>query len=113
MTKKKKIITEEDIKKDDTVYIDTMEGAKKMLSELPHIDYEIGKEGSTLLELVCAFTTDVKVVEYLLKKGADIHHTDKYGRNAFAYAWFNHSAPYMDVFINQVLKKYWDKKSCP
>ena len=93
-----------------TVYIDTMKGAKQMLKDLPHIDYEIGKEGSTLLELVCAFTTDVEVVKYLLKKGADIHHTDHYGRNAFAYAWFNHSAPYMDVFINQVLKEYWKKE---
>ena len=106
MTEKSKTITENT---EQSIYIDTMEGAKKMLKDLPDINYEIGKEGSTLLELVCAFTTDVKVVEYLLKKGADIHHTDHYGRNAFAYAWFNHSAPYMDVFINHVLKKYWNK----
>ena len=92
----------------DTVYIDTMDGAKTMLSNLPNIDYEIGKEGATLLELVCAFTTDVEVVRYLLEQGADIHHTDHYGRNAFAYAWFNET-PYMDVFINQVLKEYWNK----
>lgn len=108
MTRKSKHATKEK----ETVYIDTMEGAKTMLKELPYIDYEIGKEGGTLLELVCAFTTDVEVVRYLLEQGADIHHTDKYGRNAFAYAWFNET-PYMDVFINQVLKKYWDKKSCP
>ena len=92
----------------DTDYIDTMDGAKTMLSNLPNIDYEIGKEGATLLELVCAFTTDVEVVRYLLEQGADIHHTDHYGRNAFAYAWFNET-PYMDVFINQVLKEYWNK----
>ena len=109
MSKKQKIITEDDIEKQKTIYIDTMDGAKAILKDLPYIDYEIGKEGSTLLELVCAFTTDVEVVRYLLEKGADIHHTDKYGRNAFAYAWFNET-PYMDVFINQVLKEYWKEE---
>ena len=106
MTKKSKTITED---AEQSIYIDTLEGAKKMLEQIPDINYEIGKEGSTLLELVYAFTTDVEVVHYLLERGADIHHTDHYGRNAFAYAWFNHSAPYMDVFINHVLKKYWNK----
>ena len=90
------------------ILIDTMEGAKTMLKELPDINYEIGTQGGTLLELVCAFTTDVEVVKYLLEQGADIHHTDHFGRNAFAYAWFN-KTPYMDVFINQVLERYWNK----
>ena len=94
---------------DKPILIDTMDGVKTMLKELPDIDYEIGKEGATLLELVCAFTTDIEVVRYLLEQGANIHHTDHYGRNAFAHAWFNKSAPYMDVLINQVLKEYWNK----
>ena len=90
----------------EVVYIDTLDGIKKILKELPDINYEIGKEGATLLELACAFTNDIEVVKYLLEQGADVHHTDKYGRNAFAYSWFNKN-PYMDVFINEELKKYW------
>lgn len=109
MSKEKKVITEDEMPRKKTIYINTMKGAKEMLKDLPDINYELNDEGTTLLEMVCAFTKDVDVVEYLLKKGADIHHTDKYGRNAFAYAWFN-EAPYMDVFINQVLKRYWNKK---
>lgn len=49
---------------------------------------------------------DTEPIEYLLEQGADVHHTDKYGRNAFAYSWFNKTL-YMDVFINEELKKYW------
>ena len=90
----------------EVVYIDTLDGVKKILKELPDINYEIGKEGATLLELACAFTTDTEVIKYLLEQGADVHHTDKYGRNAFAHSWFN-KTPYMDVFINEELKKYW------
>ena len=90
----------------EVCHIDTLEGAKKLLSMLPNINTEIGKEGGTLLELACAFTTDIDLIKYLLEQGADVHHTDKYGRNSFAYSWFN-KTPYMDVLINEELKKYW------
>ena len=90
----------------EVCHIDTMEGVQKLVKLLPDINTEIGKEGGTVLELSCAFCTDVEVIKYLLEQGADVHHTDKYGRNAFAYSWFN-KTPYMDVFINEELKKYW------
>ena len=77
-----------------------------MLELLPDINTEIGKEGGTLLELACAFTCDLNVITFLLDNDADVHHTDMYGRNAFAYSWFN-KTPYMDVFINEELKKHW------
>jgi len=71
---------------EEEVIVSTLEGCKKVLPLLPDINTEVGEEGGTLLEIVCAFTNDVEVVKYLLEQGADIHHTDKYGRNAFAYA---------------------------
>ena len=40
----------------EVCHIDTLEGAKKLLSMLPNINTEVGKEGGTLLELACAFT---------------------------------------------------------
>lgn len=90
----------------EVCHIDTLEGVKKLLTMLPDINTEIGKEGGTLLELACAFTTDLDVISFLLEQGADVHHADHFGRNAFSYAWFNKS-PYMDVLINGELKKYW------
>ena len=91
---------------EEEVIVSTLEGCKKIVPILPDINTEVGEEGGTLLEIVCAFTNDVEVVKYLLEQGANVHHTDKYGRNAFAYSWFNRN-PYMDVFINEELKKYW------
>ena len=90
----------------EVCHIDTLEGCQKLAKMLPDINTEIGREGGTLLELACAFTNDLDVITFLLENGADVHHADKYGRNAFAYAWFN-KTPYMDVLIIGELKKYW------
>ena len=92
----------------DVCHIDTLEGCQKLAKMLPDINTEIGREGGTLLELACAFTNDLDVITFLLESGADVHHADKYGRNSFAYAWFN-KTPYMDVLINGELKNTGSK----
>ncbi len=74
------------------IYFDTLDWF------LNSIIYELGKYGATVLELACAYTTDIEVIRFLLNHGANVHHSDKYGRNAFAHAWFN-KAPYMDALI--------------
>ena len=104
--KMSEMITNKGNSEKSPIYFDTLEGVQQLLKELPEINYELGKYGATVLELACAYTTDIEVIRFLLNHGANVHHSDKYGRNAFAHAWFN-KAPYMDVLIIEELKKYW------
>ena len=106
MSKKKKN------KDKDTVFVDTIKDVKYVLSLLEDINQPINTQLSSLLQVCCMLSGDVRVVEYLLRKGANPNYMDYRGWTARDYASFNKN-PIATVLIYCLLHPLWNNlNSC-
>lgn len=78
-----------------------IENAKIYLSEDNFIKF-INGNNSLFNPLIKSIDlNNLQIVKYLIKNGADIYATDKYGRNAFEYANTKRTPKIYDFLINE------------
>jgi hypothetical protein len=76
---------------------------KELEKLMTYINQPINSKLSSLLQVLCATTTNPKMVEYLLKQGANPYYMDINGKTAYDYALENkfHLKDWFFILLNQ------------
>ena len=80
-----------------------LETLKELEKLMTYINQPINSKLSSLLQVLCATTTNPKMVEYLLKQGANPYYMDINGKTAYDYALENkfHLKDWFFILLNQ------------
>lgn len=101
-------MTQEDKEEKDTIFVDTLEDIKYVLTLLKDINQPINTQLSSLLQICCLLSGDLSVIKYLLEHGANPNYLDYRGWSARDYASFNKS-PLVSLLIYGMLEPYEEK----
>lgn len=80
-----------------------LESLKELEKLMTYINQPINSKLSSLLQVLCTTTTNPKMVEYLLKQGANPYYMDINGKTAYDYALENkfHLKDWFFILLNQ------------
>ena len=80
-----------------------LDALKELEKVMTYINQPINSKLSSLLQVLCATTTNPKMVEYLLKQGANPYYMDINGKTAYDYALENkfHLKDWFFILLNQ------------
>ncbi len=94
----------------DTFYkmAENIEELKELESKLTYIDQPLTSQLSSLLQILCKTSNNPKMIEYLLKQGANPYYMDIDGNTAYEYALENiyHMKDWLFILLNQYSTRF-------
>ena len=94
----------------DTFYkmAENIEELKELESKLTYIDQPLTSQLSSLLQILCKTSNNPKMIEYLLKQGANPYYMDIDGNTAYEYALENiyHMKDWLFILLNQYSSRF-------
>ena len=100
----------------DTFYkmAENIEELKELESKLTYIDQPLTSQLSSLLQILCKTSNNPKMIEYLLKQGANPYYMDIDGNTAYEYALENiyHMKDWLFILLNQYSTRFKHPNTC-
>ena len=94
----------------DTFYkmAENIEELKELENKLTYIDQPLTSQLSSLLQILCKTSNNPKMIEYLLKQGANPYYMDIDGNTAYEYAIENiyHMKDWLFILLNQYSSRF-------
>lgn len=85
-----------------------LEELKDLENKLTYIDQPLTSQLSSLLQILCKKSNNPKMIEYLLKQGANPYYMDIDGNTAYEYALENiyHMKDWLFILLNQYSSRF-------
>lgn len=85
-----------------------LEELKDLENKLTYIDQPLTSQLSSLLQILCKKSNNPKMIEYLLKQGANPYYMDIDGNTAYEYAIENiyHMKDWLCILLNQYSSRF-------
>ena len=85
-----------------------LEELKDLENKLTYIDQPLTSQLSSLLQILCKTSNNPKMIEYLLKQGANPYYMDIDGNTAYEYAIENiyHMKDWLFILLNQYSSRF-------
>ena len=85
-----------------------LEELKDLENKLTYIDQPLTSQLSSLLQILCKKSNNPKMIEYLLKQGANPYYMDIDGNTAYEYAIENiyHMKDWLFILLNQYSSRF-------
>ena len=85
-----------------------LEELKDLENKLTYIDQPLTSQLSSLLQILCKKSNNPKMIEYLLKQGANPYYMDLDGNTAYEYAIENiyHMKDWLFILLNQYSSRF-------
>ena len=85
-----------------------LEELKDLENKLTYIDQPLNSQLSSLLQILCKKSNNPKMIEYLLKQGANPYYMDIDGNTAYEYAIENiyHMKDWLFILLNQYSSRF-------
>lgn len=85
-----------------------LEELKDLENKLTYIDQPLNSRLSSLLQILCKKSNNPKMIEYLLKQGANPYYMDIDGNTAYEYAIENiyHMKDWLFILLNQYSSRF-------
>ena len=100
----------------DTFYktAENIEELKELENKLTYIDQPLTSQLSSLLQILCKTSNNPKMIEYLLKQGANPYYMDIDGNTAYEYALENiyHMKDWLFILLNQYSTRFKHPDTC-
>ena len=94
----------------DTFYkmAENIEELKELDNKLTYIDQPLNSRLSSLLQILCKKSNNPKMIEYILKQGANPYYMDIDGNTAYEYAIENiyHMKDWLFILLNQYSSRF-------
>ena len=100
----------------DTFYkmAENIEELKELENKLTYIDQPLTSQLSSLLQILCKTSNNPKMIEYLLKQGANPYYMDIDGNTAYEYALENiyNMKDWLFILLNQYSTRFKHPDTC-
>lgn len=87
---------------------ENLDSLKELENKLTYIDQPLTSQLSSLLQILCKTSNNPKMIEYLLKQGANPYYMDIDGNTAYEYAIENiyHMKDWLFILLNQYSSRF-------
>ncbi|MBQ8750539.1 MAG: hypothetical protein IJZ30_02750 [Alphaproteobacteria bacterium] len=87
---------------------ENLDSLKELENKLTYIDQPLTSQLSSLLQILCKKSNNPKMIEYLLKQGANPYYMDIDGNTAYEYAIENiyHMKDWLFILLNQYSSRF-------
>ena len=87
---------------------ENLDSLKELENKLTYIDQPLNSRLSSLLQILCKTSKNPKMIEYLLKQGANPYYMDIDGNTAYEYALENiyHMKEWLFISLNQYSTRF-------
>lgn len=87
---------------------ENLDSLKELENKLTYIDQPLTSQLSSLLQILCKISSNPKMIEYLLKQGANPYYMDIDGNTAYEYAIENiyHMKDWLFILLNQYSSRF-------
>ena len=93
---------------------ENLDSLKELENKLTYIDQPLNSRLSSLLQVLCKTSNNPKMIEYLLKQGANPYYMDIDGNTAYEYAIENiyHMKDWLFILLNQYSSRFKHPDTC-
>ena len=87
---------------------ENLDSLKELENKLTYIDQPLNSRLSSLLQILCKKSNNPKMIEYILKQGANPYYMDIDGNTAYEYATENiyHMKDWLFILLNQYSSRF-------
>lgn len=87
---------------------ENLDSIKELENKLTYIDQPLTSQLSSLLQILCKKSNNPKMIEYILKQGANPYYMDIDGNTAYEYAIENiyHMKDWLFILLNQYSSRF-------
>ena len=87
---------------------ENLDSLKELENKLTYIDQPLNSRLSSLLQILCKKSNNPKMIEYILKQGANPYYMDIDGNTAYEYAIENiyHMKDWLFILLNQYSSRF-------
>jgi len=87
---------------------ENLDSLKELENKLTYIDQPLTSQLSSLLQILCKKSNNPKMIEYILKQGANPYYMDIDGNTAYEYALENiyHMKDWLFILLNQYSSRF-------
>ena len=87
---------------------ENLDSLKELENKLTYIDQPLTSQLSSLLQILCKKSNNPKMIEYILKQGANPYYMDIDGNTAYEYALENiyHMKEWLFILLNQYSSRF-------
>ena len=93
---------------------ENLDSLKELENKLTYIDQPLTSQLSSLLQILCKKSNNPKMIEYILKQGANPYYMDIDGNTAYEYAIENiyHMKDWLFILLNQYSSRFKHPDTC-